>query len=147
MGRTAILALVTTLAAAPGLSARQSAATSPAATPGAATTAWATRAQASMTLDGLDSEAAWGRATAASGFRQYDPELDAEPSQGTEFKVAYDADNLYVFVRAFDTAPDSILRALSRRDVRGPSYQIGVLVDYYLDRLSGFACWVNRDGV
>jgi hypothetical protein len=147
MGRTAILALVTTLAAAPGLSARQSAATSPAATPGAATTAWATRAQASMTLDGLDSEAAWGRATAASGFRQYDPELDAEPSQGTEFKVAYDADNLYVFVRAFDTAPDSILRALSRRDVRGPSDQIGVLVDSYLDRRSGFAFWVNPDGV
>jgi hypothetical protein len=50
-------------------------------------------------------------------------------------------------VRALDPSPDSILRALTRRDVRGPSDQIGVLIDSYHDRRSGFGFWVNPDGV
>ncbi|GMV03961.1 MAG: hypothetical protein AMXMBFR53_02430 [Gemmatimonadota bacterium] len=68
-------------------------------------------------IDGLDADAVWARSLPMDRFRQFDPEPDAEPSQRTEFRVAYDEGNLYVFVRAFDTHPDSIMRALSRRDV------------------------------
>jgi hypothetical protein len=52
-----------------------------------------------------------------------------------------------VFVRALDPHPDSIMRALTRRDVRGPSDQIGIYVDSYHDRRTGFAFYVNPDGV
>jgi hypothetical protein len=61
--------------------------------------------------------------------------------------VAYDERNLYVFVRAHDPRPDSIMRALTRRDVRGPSDQIKVVVDAYADRRTGFEFAVNPDGV
>src|SRR5690606_33275215 len=64
-----------------------------------------------------------------------------------EFRVAYDERNLYVFVRAHDPHPDSIMRALSRRDVRGPSDQILVFIDSYDDRRTGFQFIVNPDGV
>jgi hypothetical protein len=109
--------------------------------------ATATRTVQEITVDGRDEDAAWSGAAAVSGFRQIEPELDADPSHQTSFEVVYDADDLYVFVRAFDASPDSILRALSRRDVRGPSDQIGVMIDSYHDRRTGFAFWVNPDGV
>ncbi|MBW3554812.1 MAG: hypothetical protein KY466_14970, partial [Gemmatimonadetes bacterium] len=75
------------------------------------------------------------------------PRADAVPSFRTEFRVAYDERNLFVFVRLFDPHPDSIMHALSRRDVRGPSDQITVIIDYYADRRSGFEFAVNPDGV
>ncbi|HSM60013.1 MAG TPA: DUF5916 domain-containing protein, partial [Longimicrobiales bacterium] len=107
----------------------------------------ATRAAGEVRVDGVDDEAVWRGARIVDAFRQYDPEPDAAPSQRTEFRVAYDSDDLFVFVRAHDASPDSIMRALSRRDVRGPSDQIGVYVDAYNDRRTGFAFWVNPDGV
>jgi hypothetical protein len=61
--------------------------------------------------------------------------------------VAFDQDRLYVYVRARDPNPDSIMRALTRRDVRGPSDQITVIVDSYNDRRTGFEFHVNPDGV
>ena len=83
----------------------------------------------------------------SSGFRQFQPHVDADPSFPTEFQVAYDEKNLYVFVRMFDPHPDSIMHALSRRDVRGPSDQIKLLIDSYDDKRSGFEFAVNPDGV
>ena len=47
----------------------------------------------------------------------------------------------------FDPHPDSIMHALSRRDVRGPSDQIKLLIDSYDDKRSGFEFAVNPDGV
>ncbi|MDP2959154.1 MAG: carbohydrate binding family 9 domain-containing protein [Longimicrobiales bacterium] len=110
-------------------------------------TAVAERTLDGIQLDGLADEPVWRSALAVSGFRQYDPAPDAEPSERTEFRVAFDQDNLYLFVRAFDSHADSIMHALSRRDVRGPSDQIGVLIDSYNDRRTGFAFYVNPDGV
>jgi hypothetical protein len=120
---------------------------SPAATGALPRVTTAVRASADVVIDGRDDEAVWRTAPVTGGFRQFDPELDADPSHPTEFRVAYDEDNLYVFVRALDASPDSILRALTRRDVRGPSDQIGVMIDSYHDRRTGFAFWVNPDGV
>src|SRR5688500_14874042 len=69
---------------------------------GAPPPAVAVRTLADIAIDGLDSDAIWRTAPVVDGFRQFDPELDADPSHPTEFRVAYDADDLYVFVRAYD---------------------------------------------
>jgi hypothetical protein len=45
--------------------------------------------------------------------------MDADPRFRTEFQVAYDEKNLYVFVRMFDPHPDSIMHALSRATCAG----------------------------
>src|SRR5882672_4851206 len=81
-----------------------------------ATTAMAVRAERGVAIDGLDSDPVWLTATKYTQFRQFEPKVDSEPSFRTEFRVSYDAKNLYVFVRMFDPHPDSIMRALSRRD-------------------------------
>jgi hypothetical protein len=79
-------------------------------------------------LDGRDDDAVWQLAPRISAFRQFAPRIDTVPSLKTEFRVAYDDRNLFVFVRMFDPHPDSILHALTRRDVRGPSDQIKLLI-------------------
>lgn len=113
----------------------------------AAAQARATRAAQPPVIDGRDDDAAWDSATPVSAFREYQPRDNAAPQQRTEFKVVYDDRYLYVFVRAFDTHPDSIMHAVTRRDVRGSSDQVGVLIDSNHDRRTGFEFWVNPDGV
>ena len=109
--------------------------------------ATATRAARAPTIDGVDDDAVWPTSTAITRFRMFDPTEDAEPTFATEARIAYDASNLYVFVRAFDPHPDSIIALLSRRDVRTTSDQIKVIVDSYHDRRTGYEFAVNPGGV
>ena len=110
-------------------------------------TAAAVRAPQPPRIDGVTNDPAWQNAPKFSGFRQFEPKVDIAPTYDTEFQVTYDEKNLYVLVRMFDPHPDSIMHALSRRDVRGPSDQIKLLIDSYDDKRSGFEFAVNPDGV
>lgn len=107
----------------------------------------ARRAAEDMRIDGRADERVWSDAPRHRGFRMFEPRVDVDPTFDTEFRVAYDERNLYVFIRMFDPRPDSIMRALSRRDVRGPSDQIKLLIDSYDDKRSGYEFAVNPDGV
>jgi hypothetical protein len=111
------------------------------------TTATAVRAERAPSINGRADDDVWRSAPKYAAFRQFEPKIDAEPSFRTEFQAAYDERNLYVFVRMFDPHPDSIMHALSRRDVRGPSDQIKLLIDSYRDKRTGFEFAVNPDGV
>ncbi|HJU75382.1 MAG TPA: carbohydrate binding family 9 domain-containing protein, partial [Gemmatimonadaceae bacterium] len=112
-----------------------------------ALSAVAARAAQEPKIDGRNDDPVWQTATKYSEFRQFQPRLDTTPSLKTEFQAAFDEKNLYVFLRMYDPHPDSIMRALSRRDVRGPSDQIKVLIDSYGDKRTGFEFAVNPDGV
>ena len=107
----------------------------------------ATAAERAPVLDGEDGDAVWRVAPAITAFRVFDPVEDGEPRLRTEARVAYDARNVYVFVRAYDPRPDSVVALLSRRDVRTPSDQIKVMVDSYHDRRTGYEFAVNPAGV
>src|SRR5712691_12754580 len=80
----------------------------PASPPPRATTAVAQRAATPPVIDGKDNDDVWRQAPVIKDFRQFQPTEDANPSFATEAKVAYDEHNFYVFVRAFDSHPDSI---------------------------------------
>lgn len=109
--------------------------------------ATAVRAPSPPVIDGRDDEAVWHTAPVTRDFLEFTPNEGKRPRFETSFRVAYDDRNLYVFVRAFDPHPDSIMTALTRRDVRGPSDQLKVMVDAYHDRRSGFEFAVNPLGV
>ena len=98
-------------------------------------------------IDGRDDDEVWRLATPITEFRQFRPVENAEPSFRTETKVAYDARNFYVFIRAFDPHPDSILKLLARRDVRTASDQLKIIIDSYHDRRTGYEFAVNPAGV
>jgi len=122
---------------------------SQAATPStsAATSIRATLAATPPVIDGRENDEVWRLAPGTKSFRQFRPVEDGEPRFATETKVAYDAHNFYVFIRAFDPHPDSILKLLARRDVRTASDQLKIIVDSYHDRRTGYEFAVNPAGV
>ncbi len=107
----------------------------------------AIRADQAPVIDGRDDDAIWRSVPATSDFQEFQPTEGKAPRFRTEFKAAYDDRNLYVFVRAYDPHPDSIMKALTRRDIRGPSDQLKIMIDSYHDRRSGFEFAVNPVGV
>lgn len=107
----------------------------------------AVRAAQAPVIDGREDDPVWRTVPATSDFLEFQPAEGKAPRFRTEFKAAYDDRNLYVFVRAYDPHPDSIMTALTRRDERGPSDQLKVMIDSYHDRRSGFEFAVNPVGV
>jgi hypothetical protein len=107
----------------------------------------AVRADVQPVIDGKDDDLVWRTAPEITGFRQWQPTEGEKARFRTEAKVAFDAANLYVFVRAFDPHPDSIIRLLERRDTFTPSDMIWLFVDSYHDRRTGYEFGVNAAGV
>lgn len=131
----------------PAIAGAQAPTTPAASGPDSSARAIAVRASRAPVIDGRENDAVWSGAPATSDFREFQPKEGGPPRFKTEFKAAYDDRNLYVFVRMFDAHPDSIMRALSRRDVRGTSDQIKLMIDSYFDRRNGYEFAVNPDGV
>ncbi|HET8655842.1 MAG TPA: DUF5916 domain-containing protein [Longimicrobiaceae bacterium] len=111
------------------------------------TSATATRAATPPVIDGEDDDAVWSLTPVISGFREWRPTEGSDPRFRTEARIAYDAGDLYVFVRAFDPHPDSIAHLLERRDSFTPSDMIFVFVDSYHDQRTGYEFGVNAAGV
>ncbi len=107
----------------------------------------AVRAAHAPRIDGRDDDDVWRSAPEYDAFREFQPTEDGPPRFRTTFKVVYDDRYLYVFIRAYDPHPDSIMHALSRRDYRGSADQLKIIIDSYHDRRSGYEFAVNPDGV
>lgn len=114
---------------------------------GPANSGSAVRAPAAPVLDGRDDDAAWQSAPVFETFTQIEPADGDAPSFPTKARVVYDDRNIYVFVRALDPHPDSLVARLSRRDLETNSDQIGVVIDAYRDRRTGVMFAVNPAGV
>ena len=97
-------------------------------------------------IDGIIDEKVWDIVSWSGDFTQYEPYEYASPSQLTKFKVVYDNNNLYVAIRAFDSIPGQIERRLGRRDSFEGDW-VGIGIDSYNDKLTGFAFSVNAAGV
>jgi hypothetical protein len=111
------------------------------------TSVGATRAAQPPAIDGRDDDVVWREAEPITGFQEWRPSEGGAPKLPTEAKVAYDAGHLYVFVRAFDPHPDSIITVLARRDYFTPSDMIWLFLDSYHDRRTGNEFGVNPSGV
>ncbi|HZI99329.1 MAG TPA: carbohydrate binding family 9 domain-containing protein, partial [Gemmatimonadaceae bacterium] len=111
------------------------------------TSAHAVRASSPPSIDGKEDDQVWRDTPTIKAFREWRPTEDKAPRFPTEAKIAYDASNLYVFVRAIDPHPDSIIKLLERRDSFTASDMIWVFVDSYHDRRTGYEFGVNAAGV
>ncbi len=97
-------------------------------------------------IDGVLDDDAWEQGEWTGNFIQFEPYNGRKPSQQTSFKVLYDDNNLYVAIRAYDNAPDSIVERLTRRDqTEGDHVAIGF--DSYHDERTAFVFGVNAAGV
>ncbi len=106
----------------------------------------AVRLDEPIKLDGILQEHVWQNGHGVEEFRQLEPREGGEPSEPTLVHVAFDDDALYVGARLYDSAPDSIIALLGRRDVDLSSDLFAVFIDPYHDKRSGFYFGVNAAG-
>jgi hypothetical protein len=97
-------------------------------------------------IDGIFNENSWDRAEWGQDFIQQTPYENRPPSQPTTFKILYDNNYLYVAIKALDSAPDSIVRRMARRDEFEGDY-VGIGFDTYHDKRSAFVFAVTAAGV
>lgn len=96
-------------------------------------------------IDGWLDDAAWDQVSWGTDFQMHDPYDDRPASQETRFKVVIDKEYIYVAFRAFDTAPDSIVSRLTRRDEMDGD-MVAILIDSYHDLQSAFAFVASSAG-
>jgi hypothetical protein len=100
-------------------------------------------------IDGRLNEDFWPRALVISDFRQRFPVEGARPTENTEVLLAYNADTLFVGVRAFDSHPNRITGTVMKRDdfeiVKNDQFVIAI--DSYNDGRNGYWFSTNPLGV
>lgn len=99
-----------------------------------------------LVLDGKVDEAFWSTLTWTGDFTQHRPTEDKPPAQRSEFAIAYDDNFIYVGFKAWDSAADSIVQRLTRRDdIDGDIF--GVQFDSYNDQRTAFSFITSAAGV
>ena len=77
------------------------------------------RLKGTIKLDGLSNEPAWQNLKPFPVY-MHTPVFGAEPSEKTEFLIAYDNNYIYVAGRMYDREPDKILASSKKRDSMSP---------------------------
>lgn len=106
----------------------------------------AVRVEQAPLIDGVLNDDSWMAGEWQGDFTQFEPHEGNKPSQPTEFKILYDDSYIYVAIKAYDSAPDSIVDRMTRRDFLDGD-NVGVVFDSYYDLRTGFAFFVNSAGV
>ena len=101
-----------------------------------------------VALDGRLDEVLWRRAQAADGFLQQEPVEGRPPTERTEVRVVYDADNLYIGALLHDSEPDGILGYQRQRDQDLDSDdRFMVVLDTFLDGRTAYYFETNPAGL
>ncbi|RYZ53867.1 MAG: hydrolase [Sphingobacteriales bacterium] len=102
--------------------------------------------EGAIRIDGIPDEETWDQASWSGDFIQYQPNEKAAPSQQSFFKILYDKKFLYIAYRAVDTAPDSIIKRMARRD-EFPGDWMEINIDSYHDQRTAFSFTLSVSGV
>ncbi|HEV8430337.1 MAG TPA: DUF5916 domain-containing protein [Pyrinomonadaceae bacterium] len=98
-------------------------------------------------IDGKLNEPPWSEPTAATDFRQQEPDEGEPATEKTEVRLLFDDKNLYIGIHAFDSEPS---RINSRELVRDATFsnddKVEVLLDTYHDRRNAYRFAVNPLG-
>jgi hypothetical protein len=98
-------------------------------------------------IDGVLDDEAWASALKVVDFKTFQPDFGRDPSQKSEGFLTYDAENIYFAMRCYDTEPDKIKAAVSKRDaIFGDDYA-AFLIDTFNDTQSAFGFCVNPLGI
>ncbi len=97
-------------------------------------------------INGVLDDEAWTMGEWGGDFFQFEPAEGAPVSQKTEFKILYDDSDVYIAIKAYDTAPDSIVTRMTRRDDTDGDLVL-VALDSYFDQRTAFGFGVSAAGV
>jgi len=99
-------------------------------------------------IDGLLDDEIWKNATVISDMHQFEPADHVEPSERSEFYLAYSERYFYVGARLYDSDPSSIS---ARQLVQGQNMQFDDAFEFILDTFNngrtGYQFQVNPNGI
>lgn len=100
------------------------------------------------TMDGVLDEGVWERAGRLEDFVQQEPDEGAPSTERTEVYVLYDAENLYLGVRAWDSSPGGVTATEMRRDSERilEEDNVQIILDTFKDSRSGYMFVTNPLG-
>jgi hypothetical protein len=98
-------------------------------------------------IDGVLDDSFWENAAILENFTQYEPVEGSEPTERTVVYMGYDANNLYIAVRCYDSNPKAVRACLTQRDQVMGDDEITVYLDTFNDKKRAFAFLVNPCGV
>ncbi|MGB7296059.1 MAG: DUF5916 domain-containing protein [Candidatus Aminicenantales bacterium] len=113
----------------------------------ASETVVASKASVAPVIDGLLDEAVWETALTFTDFKTYKPDYGKEPSQKTEAYFLFDAENLYIAFRCYDTDPGKIKANISKRDDMFADDYVGFCLDTFSDAQNAYLLMVNPLGI
>jgi len=101
---------------------------------------------AGVRIDGRHDEPVWQRLEPQGDFLQMDPSEGQPISERTEVRMFYDGETLYFAVKCFDSEPQKISRWLDARDARPQVDSVGIFLDPFGARRSGYVFTVHAGG-
>ena len=106
------------------------------------------RVEEAPEIDGSLEDEVWESAGRIDQLTQQEPQVGAPATERTEVLILYDARNLYLGLRAFESAPDGIIATEMRRDsarmLEEDNFQI--IIDTFNDYRSGYMFVTNPLG-
>lgn len=105
------------------------------------------RATTPPVIDGKLDDETWRDAPSVTAFKTWLPDFGADLSERTVAYYAYDAENLYFAVRAYDREPSKIKASMASRDSIRPDDWICINLDSFNDHQALYSFYVNPLGV
>ena len=99
-------------------------------------------------LDGVLDDSVWSQAVVVDDFHQVRPVEYSEPTQRTEFLLAYDKEHLYIGARVFEEDPSLVTaKVLRQGGSLGSDDRIGVILDPFRNKRSGYFFLTNPNSI
>ncbi|MBI4520860.1 MAG: hypothetical protein HY701_08480, partial [Gemmatimonadetes bacterium] len=109
--------------------------------------ATALRVNTSPVIDGVLDDRAWTTGEALGGFVQQEPVEGRPVSQGTEVKILFDEEALYIGAWLYQPPEDVVLGERLRDSEIDDSDAFVVVLDTYLDQQNGYVFGTNPLGI
>jgi len=110
-------------------------------------TTTASRTDKPPIIDGNLDDVAWAGAVVIDDFHQVAPQEFDPPSEHTEILLLYDADNLYIGMRAYDSDPQGIsAKTLRQNSSLRNDDRIKIILSPFNDGRSGYGFFLNPLG-
>ena len=101
-----------------------------------------------IVLDGVLDEEVWQRAEPAADFLQQEPDIGSPATEGTEVRVVYNRQRMYLGVICFDSEPEMLIGYQRRRDeALGSDDRFQWTLDTFLDARGGYFFEMNPSGL
>ena len=107
----------------------------------------AVEAAVAPVIDGKLDDAVWKTAFRMTNFKTFEPDYSKEPKEKTEAFMMYDSENFYFGFRCYDKEPKKIKASITKRDNMFDDDFIGVIIDTFNDKQSGYGFMVNPFGI